>query len=454
MKIIIAGTGKVGTTLARELSTDSNYDVTIIDKNTDALNACCEQYDVLGIEGNCASMQVLKDAGIDKADLLIAVTDADEVNLLCCVTAKNLSPNIHTIARIRNPEYSEQVYDMQDVFGLSLIINPEKTAAGEIERLLKYPGFLKRDSFARGQVEIVELRVDKDSPLLGKAIKDISGIVGRRVLIGAALRGSTLLLPKGDFVAETGDRLFVTASFRDLALLLRNLGIIQHRNKRVMICGGGRISFYLAQGLEKRSIQAQIIEQNRDKCEDLAKLLPDCTVICGNVTDTEVLEKEGLGSCDALVTLTGQDELNVLLSLYGKSRGVPQVITKQSHTDSMTDIVQSLSLGSLIAPKELCCDSIIRYVRSMRDVSGETAITVQTFADGKAQASEFIIHEDSLHRGEQLKDMSIRKDVLIAAISRGRKIEIAGGLSSFDVGDSVIVISGGKDIYRFNDIFE
>ncbi len=453
MRIIVAGAGKVGSRLIRVLASDG-HDVTLIDNDNQALQSVCEQYDVLGLEGNCASMQVLKDAGIEQTELLIAVTNADEINLLCCVTGKKLNPELHTVARIRNPEYTDQVYDMQDVFGLSLIVNPEKDAAHEIEQLLKYPGFLQRDSFARGRAEIVEIEVSQGSALAGRPMKDITEIVKRQVLVCAAIRDGKALMPKGGFVPQAGDRLFLAATSRDLRPLLKNLNIISRKVKRVMLCGGGKISYYLAEALEKSDIRAEIIDKDEERCQELSRLLPETTVILGDASEPDTLMKEGLDDCDSLVALTGMDELNVLLSLFAKNHGVPQVITKQGHSEALGEIAVKLSLGSIISPKEICCDTIVRYVRSMRDQSGATAVTVQTIADGKVEASEFIINKDSLHRGEALKDLPIKEDVLVAAISRGRSTRIAGGLSSFEEGDSVIVISGGEPICRFNDIFQ
>lgn len=453
MKILIAGAGKVGSTLTRELCADG-HEITVIDKSPAALESACELYDVLGISGNCASMHTLKDADVEHANILIAVTDADEINLLSCVTARKLNPAIHTVARIRNPEYADQVYDMREVFGLSLIVNPERSTAVKIARLLKFPGFLNQDSFIRGRVEIVELEVERGSKLIGVSMMNITAAVQCQVLVCAVLRDGKPVFPKGHFVIEEGDRLFVTASSEDLSALLQNLGIVTHPTRRAILCGGSRISYYLAQLLELSGTRTKIIDRNPEKCRELAALLPNTEVICGNVSDPEMLEAEDLASTDALVTLTGLDELNVLISLYGKSREVPQVITKQDHADSITDIVQSLSLGSIVSPKTLCCDLILRYLRALRDPSGETVLTVQTIAGGKVQASEFRIREDSLNRGKPLREMKIRKDVLIAAVSRGRQVEVAGGNTSFDTGDCVIVVSGSRDILRFNDIFE
>ena len=258
MKILIAGDGKVGSKLAGQLSA-AGHEITLIDKKHEVLAAGMEKHDVMGIVGNCASKETLQEAGVRDASLLIAATSADEINLLCCMTAHALNPKIHTIARIRNPEYTEQVYEMREVFGLSMAVNPEKQAATEIEHLLKYPGFLKRDPFVQGRVEIVELRVAADSRLCGVALCNMNALIKCRVLVCAVLRSGTVIMPGGDFVFREGDRLFVTAPTGDMTTLLKNLGIFTHKVRRVMICGGGRVSYYLAQQLLRSGQSAQLL---------------------------------------------------------------------------------------------------------------------------------------------------------------------------------------------------
>ncbi len=453
MKIVIAGAGKVGSTLIKELSAE-NHDITLIDRRASTIERLSQSYDIMGIEGNAATMQVLHDADVEHADLLVALTDADEVNLLCCVAGKRLNPDIHTIVRIRNPEYADQVAEMQQTFGFSLVVNPELSAAREIERLIRYPGFLKREPFANGQVQLVELRLEEGSVLDNVVLKDISSVIDCRILICAVLRGGVVTLPKGDFVLKSGDRLFVTAPASQLTILLRNLGIITHRVRRVILAGGGRISFYLAQLLDKIGIGVHIIENNRARCEELAQMLPNAAISYGDAAYPAVLDREGLSDCDAFVTLTGMDEMNVILSLYAMGRGVPLVITKQSRTDAISEIVDSLSLGSIVSPKDLCSDIIVRYVRSMRTSDGETAVSVQTVAGGRVEACEFLIGSGALHQNTPLKDIRFKNNVLIAAISHQGTTQIANGLSEYQAGDSVIVISKTDLVVsRFNDIF-
>lgn len=453
MKIIIAGVGKVGTSLTGELAEDG-HDITIIDTNQEVMERICSQYDVMGLEGNCATMQVLKEAGTAEADLLIAVTNADEMNLLCCVTARQINPRIHTIVRIRNSDYASQIMEMREVFGLSLIVNPERSAALEIERLLRYPGFLKRESFAKGRVELVEFKLADTSPLAGVPLKSIVQVLKTRVLICAVMREGTVTLPTGDFILKGGDRVYMTAPSRELGGILRNLGIITHKVRRVILGGGSRISFYLAEMLEKDGIQVQIIDRDAKRCHELARQLPQASISCGDITDHAMLEREGIAGCDAFVALTGLDELNIVMSLYAGSQKVPIVITKQGHMDELQDIVSGLAVGSVISPKQLCSDMVVRYVRSMRDTTGDSAITVQSVAGGQLEASEFVIGTASLHQNTPLGELKFKSGVLIAAIFRKGQVTIANGLSTYQTGDSVIVISAAsRNIQRFNDIF-
>lgn len=452
MKIIVAGYGKVGSALTRQLSAEG-YDLTVIDSNKNKLESGQGLYDIMCVHGNCATMDVLKQAGAESADLLIAATSADEINLLCCLTAHKLNKNIHTIARIRNPEYSEQIVMMRDSLGLSLLVNPEKQAAQEIERLLKYPGFLKREKFAHGRVEIVELRVEKDSRLNNITLSQLSAVTNCKILVCTVLRNGEAITPNGHFVLKEGDRLFVTASTNELALLLKSLGIITHRVKRVIICGGGRITYYLAQMLEKGSTEVQIVEKNHEKCVSLAELLPHASIVNADASDITFWEGERLSEDDAIVSMTGLDELNMIISLYVKSCGVKQIITKLSRTES-TAILDTLSFGSVICPKDLCSNTIVGYVRGMKNQTG-TSIAVHMLADGKAEATEFHVTKDTLNCGVPLKNVKLKKNVLIACILHLTNAEIPNGDSRFYPGDTVIIVSDTeKAITKLNDIFE
>ncbi len=451
MNIIIAGSGKVGVTLTRQLSSEG-HDITLIDTDPRMLEAVVDRYDVMAIHGNCASMDVLRQAGVMDADLLIAATNADEVNLLCCTTAHGMNPKLHTIARIRNPEYTEQIYTMRNIFGLSMVINPEKQAATEIERLLKYPGFLRRDVFARGRTEIVELRIDRNSKLLNVRLADMPGIIKCRVLICAVLRGGSAMVPNsGNFTFLEGDRVFVTAPTKDLTTLLKNLGIITRRVRSAMLCGAGRVSYYLASALLRSGISVTIVERDLERCQELCALLPDATIIQGNAGNTELLESEGIAKFDAVVTLTGSEELNMIISLYANSAGVPQVITKLGHIANR-NVIDMLNLGSVVCPKDLVAGNIVRYVRAMQNQTG-AAISVHSIADGAVEAMEFLVDENTKNCGVALKNLHPKANVLIASITHGSQTEIPNGDSMFHAGDSVVVVTRGGTVRQLNDIF-
>lgn len=451
MNIIIAGDGRVGSTLARQLSAEG-YDLTLIDSDNSVLETSMERYDVITVHGNCASMATLRQAGVMDADLLIAATSADEVNLLCCTTAHGMNQKLHTIARIRTPEYIDQIYEMRDTFGLSMAINPEKQAAIEIERLLKYPGFLRRDIFAKGRTEIVELRVEEGSKLCNIPLMEMAKTVKCRVLVCAVLRNGTAMVPRGSFVLQAGDRIFVTAPTENLTILLKNLDIFTRRVRKVMLCGGGRVSYFLANQLKKSGIKVRLLEADYERCRELDALLPEAKIVHGDPSNLEFLESEGLTDCDAMVTLTGRDELNMILSLYGSRQGVAQVITKLEEVGERS-VIDSLSLGSVICPKELCCNNIVRYVRAMQNQTG-AAVSVHAIADGQVEAMEFLVDQNTNYCDTPLKQLKTKPNVLIASITHGSRTEIPNGDSTFTQGDSLVVVTSGRGVIKqINDIF-
>lgn len=451
MNIIIAGAGKVGCVLVRQLTAEGHA-LTVIDEKSRILEDLVVRHDVMGVQGNCASKAVLLQADVKEADLLIAATGADEVNLLCCMTAHGINPNIHTIARIRDPEYTEQVMTMRHVFPLSMTVNPENQAAMEIERLLKFPGFLRRESFAKGRSQIVELRIDGKSKLKDVALMDMSSVVKCRVLVCAVLRDGQAMSPSGHFVLQEGDRIFVTASTSDLEVLLKNLNIVTRPVRRVLLCGGGKVGFYLARLLEKDRISVKLLEKNRELCTTLAEQLPETDVIHGDCSNQSVLEDQGISQYDAVVSLTGLDETNIILSLYAAGRGVPQCITKLSSEESIS-LASTLALGSIVCPKELCSNNIVRYVRAMQNQTG-AAVSVHAIADGQAEAVEFVVDTDTPNCDVPLKNMRLKQDVLIASITHGAVSSVPGGESRYLPGDRVVVVTSRRGMLRqLGDIF-
>jgi len=451
MNIIIAGAGKVGKVLVRQLTAEGHA-LTVIDQDSQVLEKLVVQYDAIGVQGNCAAKTVLEQADVQSADLLIAATNADEVNLLCCMTAHGINTNIHTIARIRDPEYAEQVMAMRDTFPLSLTVNPEKQAAMEIERLLKFPGFLRRDFFAKGRSQLVELRIDSKSKLKNVALMDMSNVVKCRVLVCAVLRDGQAMAPSGNFVLQEGDRIFVTAPTSDLAVLLKNLDVVTRRVRRVLLCGGGRVSFYLAGLLAKDGISGQLLEKNREHCLALAEALPETNVICADCSNQSALDDQGIHQCDAVVALTGLDETNMIISLYAARCNVGQTITKLSRQESFS-LADTMGLGSIISPKELCSNIIVQYVRAMQNQTG-AAVAVHTIADGQAEAVEFVVEESTPNCDVPLKNIRLKQDVLIAGIIHDTQSEVPNGESRFVPGDRVVVVTTHRGLLQqLDDIF-
>ena len=452
MRILVAGAGKVGRAITRELA-EEGHDITLIDMNKKVLDDVMSKYDVITLNGNGASMITLREAGIENIDVFIAATNADEVNLLSCITAKALNPNVHTIARIRDPEYVEQAYTMQNVFSMSLVVNPERQAASEIARLLKYPGFLKRETFAKAKVEIVELKIGRHSQLNQVPLNRLSQKTRCQVLVCAVIRDGVSIMPDGSFVLQEGDRIFVTGAPDQLHDMLTHIGVINMPVSHAVIMGGGRISYYLAQELQKLHITTTIIEIDEEKCKRLSATLPYATIINADVSDRSVLESEDIRDYDAVISLTGLDELNIVTSMYAQAQNVPQVITKLGRGDE-SSLLESMPIGSVVCPKDLCTMHIVRYVRAMQAKKG-AAKTIHRIADGYAEAIEFEVTDETRHTNEELRTLKTKKNVLIVSIIHGSQPEIPNGSSSFRKGDTVVVVTSKDNmILQLNDIFE
>ncbi len=452
MRIIVAGDGKVGLAITRLLSQEG-HDIVAIDTKSNVLQDNLQNLDVMTVTGNCASMDTLYEAGIEQTDVLIAATNADETNLLCCLTGRKLNSRLYTIARVRNPEYTEQLYRMREDFGLSLIINPEKDAAKEIYRLLQFPGFLGRETFAKGRVEIVELKIEEGSVLEGVQLTRMHyALGGKKVLVCAVVRDGDVFIPTSDTVFKAGDHIFVTAPVAILSHILKKLGITQKRIKYAMLIGGGRVCYYLAKHLADSGVHVKIIENDQSRCEHLAEILPAASIVCGDGSSVDVLESEGLSDMDALVTLTGLDELNVISSMYGKVKGVPNVVTKVNHM-ATDGILEDLSVGGIVSPKELSSANVVQYIRAMNNQAG-AAITLHKIANGRIEALEFVVGERSRNIGIPLKKVQLKSKILIACITHNGVNNIPDGNSTFEIGDTVIVITNREaPILQFNDIF-
>jgi len=452
LNIIIIGNGKVGYTLAEQLVLES-HDVTIIDTQEDSLQKASDALDIMSIRGNGVSPLVLRQAGAGNADLLLAVTSQDEVNMVCCRTAKNLGAHC-TIARIRNPEYSTCLADLKRDMGIDIIINPENATAIEISRLLRFPAAANIDTFCRGRVELIGFRLQKDDFMVDVPLHALSSQVKKLSLLFCAVeRGNDVMIPNGSFVPHAEDKLYIIGRPTSLDRFFHILGRYTPKVRSVFMVGGGKISLYLTNLLQNMKMQVKIVEYNHDRCRLISEELPDVTVICGDGTDQELLESEGLAQCDAFVALTGRDEDNLMISLYALQRGISKIITK-CNRQNYAGIAKAMGLDSIISPKLITAEHILQVVRGMENSQGSVMRALYRIADGGAEAMEFTVSEDMQQKGVPLKNMKLRRGILIAVIVRGQEIIIPEGSSTIQDGDSVIIVSRNSGILDLNDIFE
>jgi len=451
MKIIIVGCGKVGETLASDLSREGN-DITVIDRRDDVVDQLCDRYDIMGYVGNGASYSVLMDAGIENADLMIAATGQDELNLLCCLIARKAG-NCQTIARVRNPEYNQEVSYIKEELGLALVINQEYASAQEISRVLKFPTAIEINVFAKGKVELLHFRIPQDSVLDGMNLNELHEKLQCNVLVCTRERNGELIIPGGGTVLESGDVISIVAPARDQVEFFRRIGVKTNQVRNAIIIGGGEIAYYLAKLLLNAGIQVKIIEKELSRCEELSELVPKAIIIHGDGSDKELLQEEGIAQTEAFVALTGIDEENVVLSLYAKSVGVRKIVTKVNRV-AFEEVFDSLNLDTMISPKNITAEYILQYVRAMKNSLGSNVETLHRMMDDEAEALEFLIRDGFSMTGIPLRDLPLRKGVLLACINRGGNVILPRGGDVLEVGDSVVVITAMKGLSDILDIFE
>ena len=438
MNIIVVGCGEVGAVLTEQLS-EEGYNLTVVDPSINNLKAITNRLDVMGVVGNGASHTTLSEAGIATADLLIAVTNSDELNLLCCIIAKKES-NCRTIARVRSHQYSREASYLKDELGLAMVINPELASAAEISRVLRFPSAISIETFAKGRVELLRFRLPEGSRLAGMSVKEVALKYKSDVLFCTAERGDEDYIIKGDFVFEAGDVISIVATPRSAAAFFGKIGHKTNAVKNVLIAGGNEISDYLCSILEPAGVDIKLVDPRREVCERISTEFPSSTVICGDTSDQELLREEGIASREAFVALTDSDEENILLSLWGSSQTSGKVITKIKRIE-YSDIVEHLKLDTVIYPKHVVTDSIIRYVRATENTRGSNMESLYHIIKDSVEASEFIIREPSPIVGVPLFELKFKSDVLIAAILRGGEVKIPRGSDTIEVGDTVILIT-------------
>lgn len=438
MQIVIVGGGKVGTALVRSLSQEDN-NICIVDIKSDVVHQLATENDVMGMVGNGASYSVLKEAGIETADLLIAVTEHDELNLLCCVIARKAS-KCQTIARVRNPMYSQERRFLQKELGLSMIINPEQTAAAEIASLLGFPSALGIDTFAGGRVEMIRFRIPADSKLDGKALKDVNAMMDCDFLICAVDRGGQVEIPGGDFALKAGDLVSLVTSRKSAKLFFEKLDMNTNRARNTMIVGGGKITLYLAKMLDNLGIAVKIIERSPERCLELSQELPKAIIVNGDGSDEAFLQEERIDTMDSFVALTSMDEENILLSLMAKKKVSRKVVTKINR-EQLNEVIHSLDLDSVVYPKLLTTQKILRYCRATKNSIGSNVKTLYRMYDDKVEALEFYVAENSKITGIPLRQMKLKKGLLISAIIRNDKLLIPDGQTEILPGDAMIVVT-------------
>lgn len=449
MRIVIVGDGKVGYTLAEMLSQEK-HDVVIIDSDSQVLRNASDALDVICVTGNGASSRVQLEAGVQEADVLVAATSSDEINMVSCLVAKKLGAK-HTIARIRNPEYSSDLKMLQEELGLSMVINPEQTAADEIARLLRFPAAANIDTFVRGRVELVEFRLLPEDDIVGLQLRSLPKKYADNILICAVERDDEVIIPGGQFELQVDDMLHIIGNTESVTRFFKQLGRYTAKLKDILIIGGGRISYYLAKYIESAGMQLRIVEINPARASTLSELLPHSLIICGDGTEQELLDSEGLETADAFVALTDRDEENIITAMYAMRKGVPKVIAKLNRTNYL-DIIGDMGIDSVVSAKLLTADHILHYVRAMENSRDWEIETLYRIVDGKAEAMEFASARGFEQCGVPISQLELKKNLLIAVIVRDGKVIIPRGWDMIQKNDRVIVVTTDPTLREINHI--
>ena len=450
MKIIIAGCGKVGYTLAEQLS-EEGHEITVIEPRAERVEAAVDALDIIGYIGNGNSYKMQKEAGVEDADLLIAVTGHDEVNLLSCLIAKKAG-NCRTIARVRNPEYVDEIGFIKEELGLSVAINPELATARDIERLIQVPSALDVDTFAKGRAYMVRFEIPKGSPWHELRVMDAAVKYGNHFLVCILERGDDVVIPSGNTVMMEGDTISMISPTEDMNRLFNVIGIPARPIRNVMIAGGGTIAYYLAQRLLKTKVNTTIIESNLQRCNELSEKLDRATIIHGDAADSKLLLEEGLEQMDAFVALTNFDEENIMLALYAGKVSDAKVVTKISRIE-FEEVVEELNLGSVVYPKNITAETIVRYVRALENASGNNVETLYRLLDGRVEAMEFVVESGADEIiGTKLQELNLKNNLLVCSINRHGKIITPTGQDTIEVGDIVVVVTTRLGIRDLGDI--
>jgi len=451
MNIVISGIGKFGRELTEHL-TKENHSVIVIDKNPEVIEDIVNQFDVKGLVGNGASLTLLKEACDTIPDLFIATTPDDETNILACLVAKKLKIK-QTIARVRNPEYIKQVQLMRDELGISMTLNPDLDTAKEIFKVVRFPSALKVESFANGKVDLVEIKIEADSSLKDKTLIEIKEKYQVSILVGAIKRGDEVIIPNGNSMIQEGDYVYIAGDTRELSRAFRKFDIYQAKSKSVMIIGGGKITRYLAELLLDNGVSVKIIEKNKEVCESLSVSLPNALIINGEGSNQKLLLEEGAETINSIITLTGLDETNLVISTFAKTLGVKNIITKIKNTNYDL-VLKNIGLDTVICPKDLFASNIIRYVRAMENSKEIEFKTLYRLVENKVEALEFVVSEKTDYTSIPLKDLKMNPGFLIAGIIRENKVIIPSGKDTIEPKDDVIIITTNQLVKDVSEVFK
>lgn len=449
LNILIIGCGKVGRTLVDQLCQEG-HDITVIDKNPNKIEDMANLYDVMGVCGNGASFSVQKEAGIKETDLVIAVTGSDELNLLCCTVAKQVT-DCSAIARVRTPDYNDDIGYLREKLGLARIINPELEAAKEVARILYLPAALEVGSFAHGQAELVKIKLPEDTILHELKIMDLGKRINHNILICGVERNGEVYIPSGNFELRGGDIISFVGTRRNCARFMKGIGFDTHRVHDTMIVGGGKSAYYLADQLLRAGIAVKIIESDLERCKELSTLLPEAVIINGDGTNEALLREEGLETAESFVPLTGIDEENIMLTLHAKQVSNAKAITKVNRI-TFKNVLNTLDLGSVIYPKYITSETIIAYVRAKQASQDSNIETLYHMFDSRVEAIEFVVEEDSAVTNVSLMDLQLKKDLLVCFISRKGRVFIPTGQDHIQVGDEVMIVTTHTGFHDLTDI--
>lgn len=451
MKIVIIGLGTIGKTILKNLSR-KGHSITIIDEDKNKIESFIEKYDVSGIVGNGACLDIQREAGVRGADLAIALTNSDELNVFACLVAKKNGVK-NTVARVRNPDYRKQIMEMKDELGISMIVNPEQDTAAEIFNLINLPSIAQVEHFAKGRVLLVEIVAGKGCALIGETLITLGKKLNTKVLICAVQRGQNVIIPTGNFVIEEGDRIHLTSDAKSLRDFLAEVNLVKSPLKNIMIVGGSRIAYYLANELSKKKYKIKLIESNRDVAEELASELPRVTVIHGNGTQHELLIEEGIEAMDAFVALTDIDEENMVVTMFANKMKVKKTIT-QIKSDDLVGMLDELGIENTVSPQNIVANRIISYIRALANTRGSNVLTLYRLVNDQVEALEFYAKKPEPIYDKPLKELKIKENCLVACIIRENEVIIPNGNDTIKLGDNVIVVTTHKNFDDLTDILE